>query len=99
MTGGIGYFYDAEGDLGDKVNMEIVTVQRVITKAGEAQLKGLIEAHAAKTGSDKAKALLANWEAELPKFWQLVPPAERQTPECNPILEQQLAGQAVAVSA
>lgn len=63
-----------------QVNTEIVAIQRVITPAGEAQLKGLISDHAAKTGSARAKALLANWEVEKGKFWQLVPPAEKVGP-------------------
>ncbi|GLC45038.1 Ferredoxin-dependent glutamate synthase 1, chloroplastic/mitochondrial [Pleodorina starrii] len=84
MTGGLGYFLDEDGSFCDKVNTEIVAVQRVVTTAGEAHLKGLISAHADRTGSAKAKALLANWEASLGKFWQLVPPAEKNTPEVNP---------------
>lgn len=54
-----------------------MAIQRVITSAGEAQLKGLISQHAAKTGSAQAKALLADWEAAKGRFWQLVPPAEK----------------------
>ncbi|PNH05784.1 Ferredoxin-dependent glutamate synthase, chloroplastic [Tetrabaena socialis] len=84
MTGGLAYFLDEDESFCDKVNTEIVAVQRVVTKAGEAQLKGLLEAHVEKTGSAKTKGLLANWEATLPKFWQLVPPAEKNTPEVNP---------------
>ena len=41
MTGGIGYFLDEDGTFESKVNGEIVAMQRVITPAGEAQLKGL----------------------------------------------------------
>ncbi len=44
----------------------------------------LAQAHVERTGSAKGKAVLANWEAALPKFWQLVPPAEKNTPEVNP---------------
>ncbi|KAG2445645.1 hypothetical protein HXX76_000255 [Chlamydomonas incerta] len=98
MTGGLGYFLDEDGSFTDKVNTEIVAVQRVITKAGEAQLRGLLEAHVAHTGSAKAKSLLANWEASLAKFWQLVPPAEKNTAEVNPAMEQPAAAK-VAVSA
>lgn len=76
MTGGLGYFYDADGKFEEKVNGEIVNCQRVITEPGANQLKGLIQAHLEKTGSKKAKAILDNWAAELPKFWQLVPPSE-----------------------
>jgi glutamate synthase (ferredoxin) len=59
-----------------QVNTEIVAIQRVITAAGEAQLKGLITDHAAKTGSKKAAALLADWANAKAKFWQIVPPGE-----------------------
>lgn len=76
MTGGLGYFYDADGKFEEKVNGEIVNCQRVITDGGAAQLKGLIQAHLEKTGSKKAKAILDNWQSELAKFWQLVPPSE-----------------------
>ena len=81
MTGGLGYFYDADGTFEEKVNGEIVTAQRVQTDAGAAQLRRLVEAHAEKTGSAVAKGLLADWKAALPRFWQLVPPSEANTPE------------------
>ena len=51
MTGGLGYFYDEEGDFVDKVNAEIVTVQSVRTAAGEAQLRALLNDHVEKTGA------------------------------------------------
>jgi glutamate synthase (ferredoxin) len=84
MTGGLGYFYDEDGDFTDKVNTEIVAIQRVITPAGEAQLRSLIETHAAKTNSSKARAILGDWENAKQRFWQIVPPAEKNTPEANP---------------
>mmetsp|Transcript_9319 Transcript_9319/g.16479 ORF Transcript_9319/g.16479 Transcript_9319/m.16479 type:complete len:1638 (+) Transcript_9319:28-4941(+) len=96
MTGGLGYFLDEEGDLCDYVNTEIVAIQRVITPAGKAHLKGLITAHVEKTGSAKGKALLGNWEESLAKFWQLVPPAEKNLPEVNLNYESMQAKQAVA---
>jgi glutamate synthase (ferredoxin) len=83
MTGGLGYFLDEDGSFQAKVNPEIVAVQRVIAPAGEAQLKGLLEAHVAKTGSPKAQAILADWAGYLPKFWQVVPPSEKDTPQAN----------------
>lgn len=59
-----------------QVNTEIVAIQRVITPAGEAQLKDLIQDHAVKTGSKKAAVLLADWANAKAKFWQIVPPGE-----------------------
>ncbi|KAM3113289.1 glutamate synthase large subunit [Phormidesmis sp. 146-33] len=84
MTGGLAYFLDEDGSFQAKVNPEIVKVQRVISPAGEQQLKELIEAHRDRTGSPKAKAILADWSTYLLKFWQVVPPSEKDTPEANP---------------
>jgi glutamate synthase (ferredoxin) len=84
MTGGLAYFLDEDGSFPAKVNPEIVKTQRVITSTGEQQLKGLLEAHADRTGSQKAKTILANWSDYLPKFWQIVPPSEKDSPEANP---------------
>jgi len=83
MTGGIGYFLDEDGTFASKVNGEIVSMQRVGTPAGEAQLKTLIEEHVAKTHSPKGAAILASWPASLAQFWQLVPPSESNTPEAS----------------
>nr|WP_017300618.1 glutamate synthase large subunit [Nodosilinea nodulosa] len=83
MTGGLGYFLDEDGNFPVRVNPEIVKVQRVLTAAGEAQLKALIEAHLARTGSPKAKKMLANWSEYLPRFWQVVPPSEADTAEAS----------------
>jgi glutamate synthase (ferredoxin) len=95
MTGGLGYFYDPDGTFEEKVNGEIVTAQRVLTDAGEAQLRRLVSAHAEKTGSAVAKAILADWAAALPRFWQLVPPSEANSPEALPEGATPIAAKAV----
>jgi glutamate synthase (ferredoxin) len=84
MTGGLAYFLDEDGSFPAKVNPEIVKIQRVTTPAGERQLKDLIQAHAERSGSPKAKVILANWADFLPQFWQVVPPSEADSPEANP---------------
>ena len=94
MTGGLGYFLDEDDTFASKVNGEIVTMQRVCTAAGEAQLKTLIEAHVEKTGSPKGKAVLADWDASLKKFWQLVPPSEMNTPEAADVVEEAVSASA-----
>jgi glutamate synthase (ferredoxin) len=104
MTGGLGYFFDEEGDFPSLVNSEIVAIQRVQTAAGEAHLRGLIEAHVERTGSAKGKAILADWSNALPKFWQLVPPSEANSPQASKAADEAaqaggVAGVAVAASA
>ena len=90
MTGGLAYILDESENFADKVNPEIVSIQRVTSKVGQAQLRELIELHASRTGSEKAKAILADWETYVPKFWQVVPPSEADSPEAsdNAIVEK-----------
>ncbi|MEG4285314.1 glutamate synthase-related protein [Microcoleus sp. A006_D1] len=88
MTGGLGYFLDEDGNFPAHVNGEIVKMQRVCTAAGEAQLKELIEMQCDRTNSKKAAKILANWSEYLPKFWQVVPPSEANSPEAS---EQKIA--------
>jgi glutamate synthase (ferredoxin) len=80
MTGGLGYFLDEDGSFSAKVNPEIVSIQRVVSPAGEAQLKDLVTAHGVR-GSLKAKRILENWAEFLPMFWQVVPPSEAGSAE------------------
>lgn len=91
MTGGLGYFLDEDSNFPELVNQENVKIQRVITPAGEKQLKDLIQAHCDRTGSMKAKTILQNWQDYLPKFWLLVPPSEADGPEANPQKVKQLS--------
>lgn len=89
MTGGLAYVY--EDPFADKaflplerlVNSEIVKLQRVQTKAGEQQLREAVQGHFEATGSAKAKAILDSWTESLPRFWQVVPPAEAGSPQCK----------------
>ena len=76
MTGGLGYFLDENNLFPDKVNPEIVKIQRVSSPAGEKQLKEMIQKHVEKTGSPKGKTILADWDNYLGQFWQVVPPSE-----------------------
>jgi glutamate synthase (ferredoxin) len=89
MTGGLAYFLDEDGSFPAHVNSESVKLQRVITAAGEQQLKELIKIHADRTDSPKAKQVLESWSELLPKFWQLVPPSEADSPEANPELTEE----------
>ncbi len=84
MTGGLAYFLDEDDLFRELVNPETVKMQRVITEVGAKQLQELIQTHAERTGSPKAKKILQNWQEFLLKFWQLVPPSEADSPEADP---------------
>ena len=73
MTGGMAYIYDPKGTAEDFINLESVVTCAVSHPHWEAQLRGLIEAHAAETGSRHAERILANWRAERVNFLQVCP--------------------------
>jgi glutamate synthase (ferredoxin) len=83
MTGGIAYFLDIDGKFSDRLSQEALKVQRVGSVAGESQLKELIQFSYDHTGSSRAKEILDNWSTHLPKFWQVVPPSEQNSPEAT----------------
>lgn len=95
MTGGIGYFYDEDGRFEERVNGEIVKVQRVVTSAGELQLRNIVERHFEKTGSERAESILDNWDEEVGKFWQVYPPSEAASASVT----ETILGESVKVSA
>ncbi|MGC6483612.1 MAG: glutamate synthase large subunit [Synechococcus sp.] len=77
MTGGVAFILDHNGGLNARVNHEIVEVCQLSTVEQETMLRGLLEAHVASTGSEKASALLADWSVAKSRFKVLVPPSER----------------------
>nr|QCI04553.1 glutamate synthase [Apoglossum ruscifolium] len=83
MTGGLAYFLDEDNTLSSKVNLEIVKLQKVLTKEAEDQLKNMIELYEIKTKSIKAKKILDHWKDYLGYFSQLVPPSEENTAFTN----------------
>lgn len=101
MTGGLGYFYDVDGSFCSKVNPEIVSVQKIVSAAGEKQLKGLLEEYVAKTQSPRAQKILEDWTTEKEMFWQIVPPSEKETPQASAavVLESVDEGASVEVPA
>jgi glutamate synthase domain-containing protein 3 len=71
MTGGVAYFLD-EG-LNGPINTELVEVVSVAAGSeAEQELRSLVEAHVANTGSARGKDILADWDSYLPKFTQLL---------------------------
>ncbi|MEL6516335.1 MAG: glutamate synthase-related protein, partial [Pseudomonadota bacterium] len=73
MTGGMAYLYDPEGVAESRMNMETLVTCPVAVDHWEAQLKGLIEAHLAETGSVRAGEILQDWETAKGQFLQVCP--------------------------
>jgi glutamate synthase (NADPH/NADH) large chain len=73
MTGGMAYLYDPEGVAETLINRESVVTCEVTQAHWLAQLKELIEMHAAETGSRKAQEILQYWDTEKTRFLQVCP--------------------------
>jgi glutamate synthase (NADPH) large chain len=73
MTGGMAYVHDPKGTALDQINMESLVAVPVAHPHWEAELRGLIAAHVAETGSLHAAAILADWATERHNFVQVCP--------------------------
>ncbi len=72
MSGGTAYVYDIDGKFFSRVNPEMVGVLPVKRSNDIAQVRSLVEAHAEKTGSPRAKELLADWDETILKFVRVI---------------------------
>jgi glutamate synthase domain-containing protein 2/glutamate synthase domain-containing protein 1/glutamate synthase domain-containing protein 3 len=77
MSGGLAYVYDEFGKFPIRFNPDMVGIEPVHKDEDIAQLRGLIERHAAETGSPRAAEILGAWEAHLAKFHKVVPHPEK----------------------
>ena len=73
MTGGMAYLHDPDGKAQALMNMETLVTCPVTMDHWEAELKGLVERHAAETHSRKAADILQHWDIELANFIQVCP--------------------------
>lgn len=73
MSGGIAYVLDEEHDLYTRLNKSLVSLEAVTDDEDIAELKAIIGEHAEATGSEKAKAVLADFDSYIPKFKKIIP--------------------------
>ncbi|MBV1930323.1 MAG: glutamate synthase large subunit, partial [Porticoccaceae bacterium] len=76
MTGGFSYVLDIERDFYDRVNTELVEVQRITQEALENQrsfLRHMIEEFVEETGSERGRELAENFDDYVAKFWLVKP--------------------------
>ncbi len=73
MSGGTAYVLDADHQLYLNINKEMVSMSVVSEKHDIAELRSMIEAHVAATGSELGKQILADFASYLPKFKKVIP--------------------------
>jgi glutamate synthase domain-containing protein 2/glutamate synthase domain-containing protein 1/glutamate synthase domain-containing protein 3 len=72
MSGGVAYVLDEKGDFASNCNQEMVSL--VPLEAEDlAELRRLVENHAAYTRSPRAAEVLAGWASFAPKFIKVLP--------------------------
>ncbi|MBZ0253882.1 MAG: glutamate synthase subunit alpha, partial [Candidatus Methylomirabilis sp.] len=83
MSGGVAYVYDPGYAFKQRCNLEMVDLESVYEDEDKDALHGLISRHAEYTESTVAKALLADWEASLPRFVKVMPIEYRRVLEAQ----------------
>jgi glutamate synthase domain-containing protein 3 len=72
MSGGIAYVYDRDNRFKGRCNPELVDLEE-LDETGAAEVKTLISEHAQRTGSLRARNILASWERESQRFVKVMP--------------------------
>jgi glutamate synthase (ferredoxin) len=75
MTGGEAFVFDPDHLLVTRLNRQLVDAA-LVDDAQAADLRFLVECHRELTGSERATAMLADWEARLAAFWRVAPVSE-----------------------
>ncbi len=78
MTGGVAYAVEWS-----QLNLDSVVAREVPAEDAD-ELRSLVEEHRRRTGSVKAAGMLADWEAAVKTFRQIVPVASINTSESTP---------------
>jgi len=76
MSGGMAFVYDESEKFATRINRELVDAHKLVgdeTEAYRVFLKASIARHAELTGSPRAQSLLANFDADIGKFWLVKP--------------------------
>ena len=73
MSNGVAYVLDERGLLESRCNLEMVGITE-LKPVDDGRLRKLLHQHFQKTGSARARAILARWEDYRTKFRKVAPP-------------------------
>ena len=88
MSGGIAYVYDDLGQLPRLYNADLVSLEKPDTAEDAGTVRRLLENHVKYTDSPVAKAILADFDAELAKFVKVMPNDYRRVLEHKAEIER-----------
>jgi len=73
MSGGVAYILDESGDFATRCNTSMVGLEKLEDPEEIKDLKQLIQQHVDYTESAKGTKILADWNANVPKFVKVMP--------------------------
>jgi glutamate synthase (ferredoxin) len=73
MSGGIAYILDEKGDAATRINPQMVGIEKLEDPEEINEVRQMIVRHEKFTGSAKARAVLEQWDALVPKFVKVLP--------------------------
>ena len=73
MSGGIAYVWNPDGDFDFYCNMDMVELSLLESEEDRAEVKGLIQAHMERTGSQRASRILSEWDSHAAEFIEVLP--------------------------
>jgi glutamate synthase (ferredoxin) len=100
MSGGVAYVLDEVGNFATRVNPQMVGIEKLEDAAEIAEVRKLVENHLKYTKSTRAKAVLDNWSALVPKFVKIMPKDYKRMLACiKKAHEQGLTGEEAIMAA
>jgi glutamate synthase domain-containing protein 3 len=73
MTGGVAFVLDLDGSFPISLNPELVKAHPLEVEEEVLTVKELIYKHLERTESDRARAILSDWNLYQSKFWKVEP--------------------------
>ncbi|HEX2481431.1 MAG TPA: glutamate synthase-related protein, partial [Methylomirabilota bacterium] len=73
MSGGVAYVRDSAGDFRGRCNLGMVDVEPLVQEEDVEEVRELLQRHVRYTESAVAGQILAEWEAEQPRFVKVMP--------------------------
>ena len=100
MSGGIAYVLDEKGDFPSRVNLEMAGVESLESLTEIAEVRSMIERHFTHTRSARARQILDDWEAMVPRFVKIMPKDYKRMLACiQRANEQGLTGDEAVMAA
>ncbi|OUN25398.1 glutamate synthase large subunit [Pseudoflavonifractor sp. An85] len=89
MSGGVVYVLDEENRLYRNLNKGQVLMEKVESKFDREELRQMLRAHVAATGSEKARQILDDFDHYLPRFKKIIPGEYKKLMQLSAQFEEQ----------